>query len=256
MERIILSSVDRKKGNTCVDMHFHSVYSDGAATISQILEKIRKLKIGVAITDHNEIKGAVEAFNNKRDRDFLIPGIEVKSKEMVDILFYFYTIDELMAFFDIDILPNKQKYFHTSRTLIPLSNLIALSSKYRCVTSVAHPFGYTLRTTTKFDFKEYEPTLKQVDVFEAVNGGNTRKQNLDAINYIKKHKKAFTGGSDGHSIYSLGKILTCSKAKNITEFLDDIISRKNIVTGNETKLGKIGTYAQYAANKITNIFSK
>jgi len=44
--------------NTVVDLHFHSTYSDGLNGIDKIAARARKLGIGIAITDHNEIRGA------------------------------------------------------------------------------------------------------------------------------------------------------------------------------------------------------
>ena len=43
-----------------VDLHFHSKYSDGNNAVSSIAKRALELGIGIAITDHNEIKGAVE----------------------------------------------------------------------------------------------------------------------------------------------------------------------------------------------------
>ncbi len=79
----------KKQGYTCVDMHFHSTYSDGASTVKQIIEKAREMGIGFSITDHNEIKGVIEAYKIKREADFILPGIEVKSVELVDLFVLF-----------------------------------------------------------------------------------------------------------------------------------------------------------------------
>ena len=62
-----------------VDLHFHSQYSDGYNTAEEIAARARELRIGVAVTDHNEIKGSIEIDQYK---DILsIPGIELTSKE-------------------------------------------------------------------------------------------------------------------------------------------------------------------------------
>jgi histidinol phosphatase-like PHP family hydrolase len=175
---------------------------------------------------------------------------------LVDILFYFYDIKELKKFYEKEILPKKQRLFHTTRTTLTLNELIELSEKHRCIISVAHPFGYQLRSNIRGVFEKYETVLEKCDIFEAMNGGNGRKPNLKAINYIRKNNKGFTAGTDGHSIYSLGNIVTCSKAKNVEEFLDNIKSKKNIIIGEEAKLGKLGEYGRFALNKIKNIFEK
>jgi predicted metal-dependent phosphoesterase TrpH len=259
-KKIIFSQPDYKwligQGYKCVDMHYHTVYSDGAATIDQVLEKIRKLGIGVAITDHCEIKGSLEIFEKKKKEDFIIPGIEVTSDENVDVLFYFYGKEEMIDFFNKEILPLRIKMIHATKIKLPLDEVMALERKYNCITSLPHPFGYALRTGVKDLFEKHEEILKHNKVFEAINGGNSRKQNLRSVEYIEKYKKGITGGTDGHSIYPLGNIITCSKADTVKEFLENITQKNNIVIGTETKHGKVGEFGKIAVNKIRNFFSK
>src|SRR5210317_704688 len=87
-----------------VDLHFHSKYSDGNNAVSPIAKRALELGIGIAITDHNEIKGAVEI---DRCRGILnIPGIEVTSREGTHLLIYFYDIKSLNNFYKKDVRPN------------------------------------------------------------------------------------------------------------------------------------------------------
>jgi predicted metal-dependent phosphoesterase TrpH len=238
----------------CVDMHFHTSHSDGAATVDETLTKVKEDKIGVSITDHNEISGYIEA--NDKDKDaFIIPGIEVKSEESVDILFYFYTRKELVDFYEKEIKHKKRRYFHSSITDIPLKQLYKLSTKYKCITCVAHPFGYSLRSAKRHVFEKNEPVLKKFEIFEAINGGNSKRANMLAAQYIAKHSKKICAGSDGHSIYRLGKVLTCADAKNINQFLDHIKSGKVKISGSGPALGKLSEYTYFSINKIKNIFA-
>jgi PHP family Zn ribbon phosphoesterase len=246
----------RKQGYLCVDMHFHSCHSDGAASIKQILEKIRTLGIGISITDHNEINGVVEAYKTKEKKDFIIPGIEVKTDELVDILFYFPELEELKKFYLKEVFPKKRRFLHSSKTTIKMAELIEISKRYECLISAAHPFGYSVRGSIKEIFDNHKTDFDKIAVFEAINGGNRRKQNLKSLKYIENHSKGFTGGTDGHSIYPLGNIVTCSKSKDIRGFLESIRKKENIVIGTESKLGKLGEYGRFGINKIKNIFSK
>ena len=239
-----------------VDMHFHTIYSAGAATIDEVLGKIRKLGLGVSITDHNEIKGSIEAFEKKKEDDFLVPGIEVKSAEGIDILFYFYDLDIYKAFYRSEIEKNKQKLFYTTKTTIPLITLLSLSEKYPCLVSVAHPYGYRQRSGKQDIFIEHTKVLEQFTVFEAINGGNLRNQNILAVDYITGKKKGYTGGSDGHSIYTLGNVVTSSTAVTLKEFLDSIKKGKNSVTGVETSFGKLGELGRFSVHKVKNFFGK
>ena len=82
---------------TVVDMHFHTQYSDGHNSVAEIREYVGQLGIGIAITDHNAIGGAVEL---ARYHDLLcIPGIEVTSAEGSHVLVYFYAPGDLERFY-------------------------------------------------------------------------------------------------------------------------------------------------------------
>ena len=62
----VLFKMLRSIGFQAVDMHFHSAYSmDAASSIPSVLKKCKSRGYGVAITDHNEIKGAVRAWRSK-----------------------------------------------------------------------------------------------------------------------------------------------------------------------------------------------
>ena len=70
-----------------VDTHVHTTYSDGIAGIPRIERFCSYRGLGLAITDHNEIRGAASIF--ERERLPVIPGIEVGTEEGVDLLVYF-----------------------------------------------------------------------------------------------------------------------------------------------------------------------
>jgi len=243
----------KKQGYICVDMHFHTPHSDGAATVDQILKKIRKLGIGISITDHTEISGALEAFDKKKESDFIIPGIELRSKEDVDILFYFYKIDELKEFFKKEVKPHRIKILRYYKLDLSLEHIHSLSKKYNCVACVPHPFGYSVRAGSRKTFEKYEHILKKFSVIEAINSGTSLKNNQKAVDVIKKSNKCFTGGSDGHSSYALGNVITYSKAKTIKHFLDNIKNKKNKVVGIPNKHGKLTTYFNWIKNKLKTL---
>ncbi len=246
----------KRQGYACVDMHMHSCYSDGAASIDEIICKARKSGFGISITDHNEIAGSLEAFEKRKGAEIVIPGIEVKSVELIDILFYFYNIADMERFYKKEVLPKKKRFLHVSKTTLKFREIFQLSKKYRCLACAAHPFGYSMRTTIGEVFEKNKEVFSMFGTFEALNGGNSRKQNLKAVEYIEKNGKAFMGGTDGHSIYPIGNVLTCSKAKSIAEFLDNIKSKKNFVIGTETRFRKLGEYFGYGKNKIMNLVSR
>ena len=68
-------------------------------------KKAKKKGIGIAITDHNEIGGAVKL---AKEGVLLIPGIEVNTHTNKDIILYFYNVGELMEFYERYISPYKR----------------------------------------------------------------------------------------------------------------------------------------------------
>jgi|SaaInlStandDraft_4_1057021.scaffolds.fasta_scaffold43010_3 predicted metal-dependent phosphoesterase TrpH len=239
----------KTKGYQCVDMHFHTVHSDGSSTVNEILNKSRKYGFGIAIADHNEINGYLEADAKKQKNDFIIPAIETQSMEGIDVLFYFYTKKEIVDFFEKEIIPNRYKKGIRIKSKIPLKNLIELKNKYNCITSLAHPYGYELRSGKSNIIGNY-PVVLTVDLIEAINGGNIRQQNLRAIDLIKKHNKNYTAGSDAHSIENVGRIVTVTKAKTVKEFLDNIKNGKSDVIGTEAIGGKLFASVLWIKNQI------
>ena len=59
-----------------VDLHTHSVYSDGSKEPSQVLEEAKKNNVGIlAITDHDNIEGSKELINNKYNKDLYLYSV-------------------------------------------------------------------------------------------------------------------------------------------------------------------------------------
>jgi len=62
-------------------MHVHTSYSDSSASVNEVLEEAQRKGLdGIAITDHDTIRGAYEALR-RRNRLIVIPGQEVKTKQ-------------------------------------------------------------------------------------------------------------------------------------------------------------------------------
>ena len=239
---IFFSKPKFKKNYFCADLHCHTNHSDGISSAEEILKKIRKKRIGVAITDHNEISGCVEIFKKKKETDFVIPGIEVMSKQGFDVLFYFYNLKTLKVFFDKEIKDNriitrKFRGVNLYKTKYSLEEIVEFRKKYNCVISLAHPFGYSLRAKP-LNILEYKHIYDKVDAIEVINGGNTHSLNIKAVELFNQTNCGITGGTDSHSIFTVGDVLTYSKTKNLKGFLDDIKNKKVLVIGKEPILGR------------------
>ena len=93
--------------NTQIDLHVHSIYSDGTCTTRQILEIATKkgLKV-VSITDHDSVSGINEFLDASTDFKIIaLPGVEFSVndyKELtdIDLLGYFPDVEKFRASFD------------------------------------------------------------------------------------------------------------------------------------------------------------
>jgi PHP family Zn ribbon phosphoesterase len=119
-----------KKENTVVDLHFHSHYSDGFNTVEAIARKAHDLGIGIAVTDHNEIRGAVEI--DEYRGIFSIPGIEMTSREGTHVLIYFYHIESLEVFYNDHVIPYMGNDIMSS-TSLEMEEIIKRARKFKTV---------------------------------------------------------------------------------------------------------------------------
>jgi predicted metal-dependent phosphoesterase TrpH len=221
------------KKHTVVDLHFHTRFSDGINKVKTVAKRAMELGIGIAITDHNEIKGAISIYEYK---DLLtIPGIEITSSEGSHLLVYFYCIDELKKFYQKDVQPFMGHDIMTSLSL-KMEDIIHRATRYNTVIIFAHPFcaAYTGVCNLQFPPERLQRLCDLVDGVEVINAGNINKWNLKCAVFGFNLNKAIVGGSDGHSISQMGQAVTYSDCKpNRYAFLDAIKEGHNKVVGKE-----------------------
>jgi predicted metal-dependent phosphoesterase TrpH len=248
----------KNQGYQCIDMHCHSRYSDGLTKIRDVYKKCKKMGIGVALTDHNEAKGAVEI---SKYRDIkTIPGIETTSSEGIHTLFYFYSAKELQEFHKKVVEKNRSKQNPFSDLALSIIDIIEKSSRYNCRICAAHPFGPWNTGLHKFTKKkEYMKLLRKIDFVEAINSSTFHDANIKAVEWGSRIKKAFTGGSDSHASVFIGKVITASERK---DFLDSIM-KESLVIGKEVNpmllslrhLLKIRHFARFPKFYIRKVLS-
>lgn len=217
---------DLKKDGLLFDMHFHTKYSDGSADIDTIAKICKKNKVGVSITDHNEIRGSVLASAEEIN---LIPGIEVRSSENIDILFYFYKISDLISFYNKYIRPYKKKPCYAGIKLTS-AELLDYAKKFNGISSLPHPFGLLSigKKINKLYIEEGQDKfniIKKFDAIEVMNGHLLKTNNMKALELADKYKKVYSAGSDGHVRFDLGKVLCYSTGNTIESFLNNVKKR-------------------------------
>lgn len=90
-----------------IDLHMHTNYSDGADSLSELLENAEKLKLDIiSITDHDNCKAYKELKKQEIRNKFsgkIIPGIEIKcayGKRLIEVLGYNIDTDKMQEWAD------------------------------------------------------------------------------------------------------------------------------------------------------------
>jgi predicted metal-dependent phosphoesterase TrpH len=224
---------DLTRHSTVVDMHFHSELSDGHASIEEIALRAIELGIGVAVTDHNSIHGAVEIDRFKNV--FSIPGIELTSYEGTHLLVYFYEIKSLLRFYSLHIQPFLGAEIMSSLSL-ELEDVIRRARNFETVIIFPHPYcgSYTGIHNPYFNNGRFEQLLDMVDGVEVINSENLNKWNLRSALLGFNLNKGITGGSDGHRLVQMGRVVTLADcAWRRRAFLDAVKRCLTRVVGKE-----------------------
>ncbi|MBN1932643.1 MAG: PHP domain-containing protein [Desulfobacterales bacterium] len=218
---------------TVVDMHFHTRYSDGKDGVKDVADYAYELGIGIAVTDHNEIKGAVEIDCDKRVLS--IPGIEITSKEGTHFLIYFYEIESLKQFYENDVKPFMGNDVMSSISL-EMEEIIQRTKAFKTLSIFPHPYStaYTGICNLHFSKAGLNRLFDRVDGIEVINSENIHKWNLKSALLGFNLNKAITGGSDGHRLAHIGKTVSYADCKpNRKAFLDAVKKKQNRVIGKE-----------------------
>jgi predicted metal-dependent phosphoesterase TrpH len=162
------------------DLHSHSKYSsDGILDPKKIIKvAIKKGLDGIAVTDHNTIKGGLEAKQYETDDFKVIVGSEVMT-----------TKGEVIGLFLSEEI--KSKDFYDAIDEIKTQNGIVV---------IPHPFDEWRYAS--FPDKE---DVKYIDNIEIFNSRCVKKKyNDNASKFAKKYKLGVTGGSDAHFANEIG----------------------------------------------------
>lgn len=189
---------------TKYDLHFHSNYSDGMASIEEIEEKCLKENLGVVLTDHNEIRGSLKLF--ERNNIVTVPAIEAGTKEGIELLIYFKKPEDLEEFYKKQIEP-----FRVKRFMVKLKNsaeaILEAANEFETFVSLAHPYAFKKKSVDKhINTSMLAYMYEYIDAIEIFNGSLSLAQNRKAESLKNNLGKNFTLGSDGHELESLSLI--------------------------------------------------
>lgn len=165
-----------------MEFHCHTHYSvDSLVKPADLVAQARRIGLDrVAITDHNSIRGALEA--QQLDPELVVIGEEIQT-----------TRGELLAYFVTEEVP---------AGLSPQETLERLKSQ-GAVISVSHPFD---PQRSGWSLQDLLFLVGQVDALEVFNSRClSAGMNRRAAEFARQHGLPGTVGSDAHSLVELGR---------------------------------------------------
>lgn len=165
-----------------VELHCHSEYSkDSLNKLEDLIRIAHKRGIQkLAITDHNNIDGALKA--KELDPDLIIIGEEILTSK-----------GELLVFFLKEVIP---------KGLEPMVAIEQLKNQGAFI-SVSHPYD---RLRHGWELEDLEMITPYIDAVEVFNARCFSKDlNEDAKIYAFKHNLFGTVGSDAHTLMEVGR---------------------------------------------------
>lgn len=228
----------RAEGYFPADMHFHTVHTDGTMDVPSLLRQVRKSGTGCAVTDHNEVSGALAASTDREDL-LVIPGIEVSTADGPHILLYFYSPRDLADFFERHIRPYRRESPWLLTTLTT-GEVLGAAEGYACLPGPAHPYGYLFfdKGLGKCVDKEHVDgsLYRKCGFVEGICANMAHRENLRAVVLATRLGLPATGGSDGHVIFDHGNAVTCTRSGEAGDFLDELRHGRAKVIGREARL--------------------
>jgi predicted metal-dependent phosphoesterase TrpH len=230
---IIIMGITSDPAELLVDTHVHTHYSDGLAGIPRIERFCTNRGLGVAVTDHNEIRGAISIC--ERERVPAIPAIEVGTEEGIDLLVYFPDGELLEAFYRDAVEPFLRTRFMV-RSWIRTLDCLRAAREMDAYVSLAHPFAVGRKSLDYQHGRNGEPfvktIMKGVDAIELHNGGVHRQANAKAKIYAETAGKRLTVGSDSHRLGTIGSsgtyIRTTSNKSTPATLFDSLKSAEDL----------------------------
>jgi len=174
------------KGGIQIDFHVHSRYSiDSLLSPRRIIEAAKNRGLsGVAVTDHDTIRGGIETLKLAKDEeDFIvIAGAEIKTN-----------IGDLIGIF-LEQEIKSREFFQVANEIKQQGGIVILPHPYK-----------TFYSLDSLDSK----VINSIDLIEGFNARvKSNALNLKAQEFALKRGKPITGGSDAHFVHEIGNGVT------------------------------------------------
>ena len=163
------------------DLHLHSTYSsDGKQSVQDIIHTCRAKGIMViSITDHNDIRGSLDAIRIVKEDMIVIAGMEITTSQ-----------GHILAYNIKEPIPQGKSVDET----------IGLIHAQGGIAVAPHPFRVWSGLGKKNVYG------KKFDAIETMNGRSVKRTNARAAKLAKLMNIGVTGGSDAHKSEAIGTV--------------------------------------------------
>lgn len=189
------------------DFHIHSKYSfDSILSSKGILKRAKRVGLsGIAITDHDTIKGGVQTYEINKDPSFIvIIGCEVNT-EVGDVVGMFLN-DEIRSRQSMEVIDE----IHNQEGIVVLP----------------HPFkSHNLN----------EELIKSVDLIEGINGRTSFERNSMAQDLARNYNVPMIAGSDAHFGLEIGNVETIINDCDVDEIKRSLLSGRARIKGTQSR---------------------
>ena len=192
------------------DLHIHTKYScDSELEPKKIVKiAIKKGLSGIAITDHNTIKGGLETKKYETNDFKVIIGSEIMTER-----------GEIIGLFLSEEVKSRN-----------VQNVVSEIKKQDGIVVIPHPFDELRRSA-------FHPKKEDIDFIDCIEGFNSRcifqKYNKRSLTFAMENSLCMTSGSDAHFSSEIGNGGIITKNHDIK---DAIIKKDIIIFGKKSSV--------------------
>jgi len=188
-----------------LDLHIHSQYSeDAGGTPKEIIKSLKKKGInGMCITDHNTVKGSLEALKICPKDFIVIPGSEISTLE-----------GHILGLNIRENISPKKSIEITIEKIIDQGGIPIIPHVYRNMSGIKK--------------RKLNSIISKINTIEVFNSCSQPKTNLKMSKIAKKNNFGGSGGSDTHEpqYAGYGYTIINTNDENIDSIITQIDNKK------------------------------